>query len=430
VKLRFDSDTQSLALLYWILLSNAIGVSSMMSVLPAVGRESDIPDVLIVSIQALSAVLGFIMTPIWAAQSDRHGRKPIVLLGCAGFAASCFVTGFAILIGVNHWAPPLATLAGLIAGRAIFGALGLASVPASQAYVAEHTRPEARARTLAALGSSQGVGNIIGPAVTPWMIFAPLSLAGPLLIIGASSVVTLVVAAWKLPATPEPAPSPTDAQRPRGIPFARLWRDPRFRPLISSAALVGICAIANLQMIGFLVIDVLKEEPIAAQSYTARTLMIGAATALIGQLGFVRWFRMGPPQLLLWGAVLAAMGNLILAFAPAYAAISAAFGLTSLGYAFAAPGYISAASLLASREEQGEVVGVVLSAGMFGLIFAPIAAMMLYHFWRPSPFLMCTLLMLVLCRLTLRAQIGNLSVAEGRDVTHLRRANDGTERDA
>jgi MFS family permease len=306
-----------------------------------------------------------------------------------------------MLVGVHQWAPPLVALGGLIAGRAIYGSCGLASVPAAQAYVAERTTVEARTRSLAALASSQGVGNIVGPAVAPLLIFPPFSLSGPLLIIGALSVVTLVAVAVRLPAA---AGSRREASKGRRTLLSPLWRDRRFQPFILSAALVSICAIANLQMMGFLVIDILGAQPIAAQPYASWALMIGALCALLGQLGFIRWFRMRPPQLLVWGACLACVGNLIMAFASAYPVVAGAFALTSLGYAFARPGYTSGASLIANREEQGEVAGVIMSSSMIGMIFAPAAAMTLYHLWRPSPFLTCALLMLALCVQTLRRE--------------------------
>ena len=85
-----------------------------------------------------------------------------------------------------------------ILGRGLYGALGSASPPAVQAYVAARTDGVQRTGALAAMASSFGLGTIIGPAIAPLFMFPPLGLAGPLIVfagIGAMVLVLIALAA-------------------------------------------------------------------------------------------------------------------------------------------------------------------------------------------------------------------------------------------
>ena len=68
-------------------------------VLPAIGRSIGIPDPMVAAIFSLSALLWAASSPWWARASDRHGRKPLMLIGLSGFMFSMIcvplVTGVA-----------------------------------------------------------------------------------------------------------------------------------------------------------------------------------------------------------------------------------------------------------------------------------------------------------------------------------------------
>ncbi|HWW25134.1 MAG TPA: MFS transporter, partial [Caulobacter sp.] len=130
---------RAFAILFAVLLSSAAGNTALQTVLPAIGRQVGVPDVLISSIFSLSALLWGVMSPVWARMSDKRGRKPMVILGMAGFAVSMLGFGFFILMGLKGLMAPLAVFAGAALSRAIFGLVGSASNPAAQAYVADRT---------------------------------------------------------------------------------------------------------------------------------------------------------------------------------------------------------------------------------------------------------------------------------------------------
>src|SRR5687768_6180966 len=92
----------------------------------------------------------FLFSPIWGRWSDRIGRKPIILVGLLG---SCL--SYVTLALAN-------TLALLFIARIVGGIAG-ANIPTAQAYIADITSPENRARGMGLIGAAFGLGFILGP---------------------------------------------------------------------------------------------------------------------------------------------------------------------------------------------------------------------------------------------------------------------------
>ncbi|WP_085315925.1 TCR/Tet family MFS transporter [Derxia lacustris] len=94
----------------------------------------------------------FLLSPLLGALSDRFGRRPLLLLGVAGLGADFLLTALA------------PSLAWLVAARLIGGALS-ANVAVAQAYIADITPPQDRARRFGMLGAAFGIGFIVGPVI-------------------------------------------------------------------------------------------------------------------------------------------------------------------------------------------------------------------------------------------------------------------------
>src|SRR5262245_13672823 len=92
----------------------------------------------------------FFASPVLGALSDAHGRRPVLLLGFCGLALSFLATALAGALWI------------LIAVRVVSGAMQ-ANMSVGNAYVADITPPEERARRFGMLGAMMGVGFILGP---------------------------------------------------------------------------------------------------------------------------------------------------------------------------------------------------------------------------------------------------------------------------
>ncbi|MDH4063025.1 MAG: MFS transporter, partial [Acidobacteriota bacterium] len=79
------------------------------------------------------SLMQFVFSPVWGRLSDRIGRRPIILIGLAGSCASYLVLALA------------GSLALVFLGRIVGGIAG-ANIPTAQAYIADVTTPENRAK--------------------------------------------------------------------------------------------------------------------------------------------------------------------------------------------------------------------------------------------------------------------------------------------
>ena len=378
---------RAFAILFAVLLSSAAGNTALQTVLPAIGREVGIPDVLISSIFSLSALLWGVMSPVWARMSDKRGRKPMVVLGMAGFAISMLGFGFFIFMGLKGLMVPLAVFAGATLSRAIFGLVGSASNPAAQAYVADRTAPAERTNALATMASASGLGTILGPAVAPFLVFPLLTLSGPMFAFAIIAGVVLILVLRGLPETSEEIPDRVGAGAGKAKARVR-WNDRRIMPFILYGFLLASAQTVNQQTLGFMVIDKLQISPAKAAAFAGIAMMAGAVASLLAQWGLIRMLRLAPRQLLWLGAGCAALGNLIVAFSPDYHTLVVAFALCSLGYGFARPGFTAGASLSVGHEEQGAVAGAISAINGASVIIAPVLGVALYKWAHPSPYLL------------------------------------------
>jgi len=116
----------------------------------------------------------FFFSPVLGRLSDKYGRRPILFFSLLGSAVGYFVIGFA------------STLFMVFLGRVIGGITG-GNISAAQAYIADITTKENRARGMGLFGAAFGLGFILGPAIAgilskygvhvPFYFAAVLSLA-------------------------------------------------------------------------------------------------------------------------------------------------------------------------------------------------------------------------------------------------------------
>jgi DHA1 family multidrug resistance protein-like MFS transporter len=99
------------------------------------------------------ALMQFFFAPLWGRLSDRAGRRPLFIVGLAGYAVFMLLFG----IGTN--------LTMLYAARILGGIFAAAVLPAASAYVADTTSELDRGKGMAWLSSAIGFGVVTGPAL-------------------------------------------------------------------------------------------------------------------------------------------------------------------------------------------------------------------------------------------------------------------------
>ena len=133
----------------------AIGV--IIPVLPElikqfVGGSTDVASRYVGVIAAVYSLMQFLFAPVMGALSDRFGRRPVILASLFGLGIDFLVQGFAPNI---TW---------LFAGRILAGIMG-ASITTANAYIADISTHENRARNFGLVGVMFGLGFIFGPVL-------------------------------------------------------------------------------------------------------------------------------------------------------------------------------------------------------------------------------------------------------------------------
>ena len=169
----------------------------------------------------------FIGSPILGALSDRHGRRPVLLIGFSGLALSFFVTAFATALWM------------LVAVRLVSGALQ-ANIAVANAYVSDITPPEQRARSFGMLGAMFGLGFILGPVLGG--LLGGIDLRLPFWCAGGLAVCNWLYGFFVLPES-----LPVERRQPfswaRANPIGSLMHLAQLR---SMGALLGVVAFASL----------------------------------------------------------------------------------------------------------------------------------------------------------------------------------------
>ena len=407
----FGLGRERFALLFAVMLVAAAGNTAMQSLLPSIGRALGVADFWVAIAFSLSAVLWVVMAPHWARRADQRGRRALMRMGLAGFVGSMLVCGSALAAGLAGWIAGTAVFVIFTLGRAIYGGWGSASPSAVQAYIAARTDGEQRTGALAALASSFGLGTIIGPALAPLFIFPPLGLAAPLVVFAGIGLIVLALIVFRLPDDTPKNPAQgrvadypvigttgagPQAERESG-PSRLRWRDPRVRPWMIVGIIGGHGQAIVLSVVGFLVIDRLGLSAADAQHDIAVVLIGGAVASLLAQWWLIPQLGLTPPQLVVWGALLAAAGSVLAGVTTNLYAMTLSFALASVGYGLFRPGFTSGASLAVSLDEQNGVAGMVTSANGIPYLAGPGLGVAIYGLGWSLPFILTGALMLALC---------------------------------
>ncbi len=152
-----------LAVLFFTVFVDLIGFGMILPLLPFYADGFGASGWIVGLLVTVYSVAQFFMAPLWGRLSDRHGRKPILLLGLVG-------SGIAYL--VFAWST---SILWLFASRIMAG-IGGSTVPVAEAYIADVTAPEDRAGNMGLIGAAFGLGFTVGPR---WVAFCPTYTVRP-----------------------------------------------------------------------------------------------------------------------------------------------------------------------------------------------------------------------------------------------------------
>jgi len=372
-------------LLFLVSLIAAAGNMALQSVLPAIGREFRLSDTLVSGAFAVSALLWTLTSGLWARQSDRLGRKRVVMIGLGGFVVSMLGFGLSATAGLEGWLTVAAAFLLMAFSRSLYGLFGSAAPIAAQAYIADRTDRSQRTQAMSLLASAQGLGTVVGPALAPFFVLPIVGLAGPMYAFALIALVVLI-AVWRGLPSGGVERIPTN----REDTGKGLWKDPRVRDFAIFGLLVSSAQAINIGVLGFHVIDVMAVSGMTAreaQPFIGVAMLAGAATTLMAQWGLIPLLRLQPRDLMRWGAALALLGNLLTIAAPGFFGVAVGYAVISIGAGFARPGFTAGSSLAVRAEEQGAIAGLMMALAGLGFLAPPVIGVALYQLAEPAPFI-------------------------------------------
>jgi DHA1 family tetracycline resistance protein-like MFS transporter len=313
------------------------------------------------------SVMQLVFSPVLGRLSDKHGRRPILLISLLGTCFGFLILGFAT------------TLWMLFIGRIIDGISG-GNISTAQAYIADITTPENRAKGMGLIGAAFGLGFVFGPAIggilSRWGINIPFLFAGGLAFANA------ILLYFTLPETVTPDhPARVSAASGRG------WK--QVLEALRQTRLAFVLTIYFLSIVAFSIMTTsFSLFMMFRLGYDAWHngwifAFVGIVSAIIqGGLIGKAVKRFGEPVLIITGLLLFSISLILSPFvgpATGVIGILSICALSAIGNAFSGPSLTSLASKSASAGEQGVVLGVTQSVASLARAVGPsIAAFMIY----------------------------------------------------
>ncbi len=354
-----------LGIVFTTVVIDMIGFGIVIPILPLYAQDLGASPTVIGVLASSYALMQFLFAPVWGRLSDRHGRRPVILVALAGSAISSLLIGLAT------------SLVLLFVARILNGISG-ASYSAAQAYVADVTSPQERARGMGLIGAAFGLGFILGPAIGGLCAIVDPRL--PFFVAVALAALNLL-AAWRRLPEPERRPATQSSQREL---LRAAFRDGRIAPMIAitflaTFAFVGMeqtFALLGNRRFGFGLVE-------TGLMFT----YIGVVVAVVqGKAVGPLVARLGERRVMLTGLVVtgAALGLLAVTM-HLWALFLVTALLAASGLVF--PTVTSIVSQAAGDADQGGMLGLVASSSGLARIVGPLAAGAMFEIAVPLPYI-------------------------------------------
>ena len=302
------------------------------------------------------SLANFVGSPILGALSDSYGRRPVLLIGFCGLALNFFATALSTALWM------------LIAVRLVGGAMQ-ANAAVANAYVADISAPNERAKRFGMLGAMFGIGFILGPTLGG--LLGAVNLQLPFFVAGGLSLLNLLYGYFVLPES-----LPVERRRP----FE--WK--------STNPLTTLRALAQLKGVGPLVAVVACTGLAQFVLYTVWVLYasfrfnwgpadngwslaaVGVMSVLVQGVLLGRLLKRFPAKrLALMGLGSAAVAHLLWGLSTQGWMMYAVIFANVLGYTVSAA-MQSIISGAASESTQGQTMGAVSSLNSLMAVVAPV----------------------------------------------------------
>jgi MFS transporter, DHA1 family, tetracycline resistance protein len=367
----------SLVVIFLTVFIDLLGFGMVLPLLPIYARSFGVEQegweigLLMASFSAMT----FLFAPLWGRASDRIGRRPVLIVGLIG--SVCFY----ILFGMATVWQSMSLLFIARIGAGIAGA----TIPAAQAYIADATSLQNRAKGMALIGAAFGLGFTFGPLLgaaallfsndvgtSPWPGYAAAALSG----------VALLLAIVVLPESLRPG-----SHAPGHAWFdLRAWSDAATTPSVPALLATAFASVVSFGAFETTLSLLLNDKNLKFQFQFHEVLwyyaFIGLTLSLAQGLLVRRLVpRFGEVPMTLAGGAITMLGFVLLIWATHggelwLLMIASAVEVT--GFAMMTPSLQSLISRRSDPTKQGGILGVSQSVSSLARVVGPLVAVPLF----------------------------------------------------
>ncbi len=355
----------ALLFIFGVVLLDVTGLSMLMPISAYIVREYSADALSVTMLTVIYAAAQFFAAPLLGLLSDRFGRRPVLLICVFGSAVGYFMFG----VGGALWV--------LFLSRLIDGMTG-GNLSVANAYIADVTPPQDRAKNFALVGVAFTIGFVLGPAMSG--VLSQISLAAPASAAGILSLLNVILGFFVLP---ESLPAEKRNHQPLRLhdanPLASISGFVR-RPTLGLLLLVYVLFYFALN--GFnSILSVFAIDRYSVLPTELATLLVVSGVGNIVVQGFVVGKlvpRFGEKALVSASLVMQGLLVIVVYLVPAFWMQYPAIVLLTASNGLLWPTLTALIANTVSPQEQGRVSGVRTSLGGLMSVFGPLAAGALY----------------------------------------------------
>ena len=345
-----------LLVIFFTVLLDLLGFGMVLPLLPFYAQEFGAHPFGVALLFASFSLAQFLFAPLWGRLSDRVGRRPVLLASIVGavaaYALFALARSFAVLLIAR-------TASGLFA----------ANYSIAQAYIADVTRPDERAKGMGLLGAAFGLGFVLGPVLGG--VMGKLGYAAVPAAAGVLALINLLLAYFLLP---ESLP-PEKRRRPdeRWLSRATLRRATENRPVAGLMLLYFLVIFAFSNMEATLGLFVEKRYSFGFFATAWLFAFLGVVMVIVqgGLLGRLVQ-RFGERRLVLAGIAFMALGLFFLPVGARLVLLGVTTALLSVGMGLHNPSTLGLISRMTEEHRQGGTLGVTRSLGALARGIGPL----------------------------------------------------------
>jgi DHA1 family tetracycline resistance protein-like MFS transporter len=360
----------SLFVLFLTVFIDLIGFGMVIPFLSFYAREYGASGIAVGAVVGIYSIMQFFFAPVWGRLSDRVGRRPVLLI-----SLTASTTGYLLFAFTR-------SLTVLFLSRVIAG-VGGANIGTAQAYIADATSPENRAKGMGLIGAAFGLGFILGPPMSGILasVGTRHGLPGNLLpgLVAAGLSFTAFLVALSVLAESKPA-----SIVPRsGLPpqfDRRMWREIFTNTLLASlfaALFLTLLAVAGMEI--SVTLHGRDRFDFQQLDMAYLFLFMGVIVAAI-QGGLIGRFvnKLGEKRVIVIGAICFTIGFALVPLIFRLPLLYVVAFLIAIGQGLCYPALTSLVSKISPESERGSVLGLATSVGSLARFLGPIVSGFLY----------------------------------------------------